>query len=74
MASRGMAQAMVANAPLVRQKFAAGFSPSPGMGMAEFDAVISIAKDLLGLAPLSDEEFELALRLSTPPECRDALQ
>jgi hypothetical protein len=70
----GMAQTMVATAPIVRQMLAAGFSPTPGMGLPEFNACVSIVEDMLGLSPLSDEEFERALRLSIPPEYREALQ
>ena len=65
----GMARVMLATAPFTRQMFAAGLSPTPGMGVAEFDACVSLVKDALGLVPLSDEAFEHALRLSTPPEC-----
>ena len=72
--SDGMAQVMVATAPLARQMFAAGLSPTPGMGVADFDACISLMKDALGLAPISDEAFEHALRISTPPEYREASQ
>lgn len=73
-ADRCMAGVMLATAPLARQMFAAGLSPTPGMGVAEFDACISLIKDALGLAPLSDKAFEHALRLSTPPEFREASQ
>jgi hypothetical protein len=71
---RQAAQFMLATAPFTRQLFAAGLSPTPGMGVAEHDACIAIIKDALGLSPLSDDEFETALRLSTPPEYREALQ
>jgi hypothetical protein len=71
---RGRAQAFLASAPLARQMFAAGLSPTPGMGVAEFDACVALVKDAIGLASLSDEEFERALRLSTPPECRETSQ
>ncbi len=71
---RDMAQAFLATAPLTRQMFAAGLSPTPGMGVAEHDACVALVKDALGLAPLSDEAFEHALRLSTPPEYREASQ
>jgi hypothetical protein len=39
---RGRAQAFLASAPLARQMFAAGLSPTPGMGVAEFDACIAL--------------------------------
>lgn len=68
------ARQFLAAAPLARLMFAAGISPTPGMGVAEFDAMISLVKDALGEAPLSDEEFEHALRLSTPPEYREVAQ
>jgi hypothetical protein len=71
---RGRAQAFLVFAPLARLMFVAGLSPTPGMGLAEFDACIVIVKDALGLARLSDEAFDHALRLSTPPECRETLQ
>ena len=71
---RDRAQAFLASAPLARRMFAAGLSPTPGMGVAEFDACVALIKDALGLASLSDEEFEHALRLSTPPECRETSQ
>jgi hypothetical protein len=74
LSDRGRAQVMVATAPLARQMFAAGLSPTPGMGVAEFDACVALVKDAIGLASLSDEEFEHALRLSTPPECRETSQ
>ncbi len=71
---RDMAQAFLATAPLARQMFVAGRSPTPGMGVAEFDACIALVKDALGLESLSDEAFERALRLSTPSEYREASQ
>jgi hypothetical protein len=73
-ANRKAAQAFLASAPLARQMFAAGLSPTPGMGVAEFDACVALVKDAIGLASVSDEEFEHALRLSTPPECRETSQ
>ncbi len=72
--SDGMAQVMVATSPFARQMFAAGYAPTPGMGVAEFHACLSLMKDALGITALSDEEFEHALRLSTPPECRETSQ
>jgi hypothetical protein len=72
--NRAAAREFIAIAPLARLMFAAGPSPEPDMGVAEFDAIISIIKDALGSSPLSDEEFERALRLSTPPECRETAQ
>jgi hypothetical protein len=74
LSDRGRAQVMVATAPLARQMFAAGLSPTPGMGVAEFDACVALVKDAIGVARLSDEEFEHALRLSTPPQCRETSQ
>ena len=38
------------------------------------DACVALVKDAIGVASLSDEEFEYALRLSTPPECRETSQ
>jgi hypothetical protein len=71
---RDRAHAFLASAPLARQMFAAGLSPTPGMGVVEFDACVALVKDAIGLASLSDDEFEHALRLSTPPECRETSQ
>ena len=68
------ARAYIDLAPFTRLMFAAGMSPTPGMGLAEFDAIVAIIKDALGITPLSDAEFEMALRLSTPPECREIAQ
>jgi hypothetical protein len=72
--NRAAAREFIRTAPLTRQMFAAGLSPTPGMGLAEFDAMMAIIKDARGIAPLSDAEFEMALRLSTPPECRETAQ
>lgn len=72
--NRTVAREFIAAAPLTRLMFAAGISPVPDMGLAEFDAIMAIIKDALGVAPLSDNEFEQALRLSTPPECRETAQ
>jgi hypothetical protein len=72
--NRAAAREFIAIAPLTRLMFAAGLSPTPGMGLAEFDAIIAIIKDALGMAGLSDEAFEHALRLSTPPEFRETAQ
>ena len=71
---RGRAQAFLVSAPLARLMFVAGLSPTPGIGVAEFDACVALVNDAIGLASLSDEEFEHALRLSTPPECRETSQ
>jgi hypothetical protein len=71
---RGMAQKILVGAPFARLMFAADHSPTPGMGVAEFDACISLMKDVLGITALSDDEFEHALRLSTPPEYRETSQ
>ena len=73
-ANREAAQAFLASAPLTRQIVAMGVSLTPGFGLAEFDACVALVKDAIGVAPLSDEEFEHALRLSTPPECRETSQ
>ncbi len=73
-ANRAVAREFLTLAPMTRSMFAAGISPTPGMGLAEFDAIIAIIKDSLGITPLSDIEFEMALRLSTPPECRETAQ
>jgi hypothetical protein len=72
--NRAAALELLAIAPFLRLMFANGFSPEPDLGLPEFDAMIAIFKDALGIAPLSDEDFEHALRLSTPPECREPLQ
>ena len=71
---RAWAHAFLEFAPLARLMFVAGLSPTPGMGVAEYDACVAIVKDAIGLASLSDGEFEHALRLSTPPECRETSQ
>lgn len=72
--NRAAAREFLKAAPLTRMMFATGFYPTPGMGLREFDAMLAIVKDALGLTPLSDEDFEQALRLSTPPECRETAQ
>jgi len=72
--NRAGAREFLAAAPLTRIMYAAGISPTPDMGINEFDAGVAILKDALGIAPLSDEEFEHALRLMTPPECRKTAQ
>ena len=66
-ANRGAALAFVASAPFGRQLVAAGAPVTPGFGVDEFDACVTLVKDAIGVGPLSDEEFEHALRLSTPP-------
>lgn len=68
---RAAARQLLATAPIVRMLIANGASISPGLGLAEFDACIALVKDAIGVARLTDEEFEHALRLSTPPECRE---
>ena len=68
------ARVYVETAAFTRLLFVAGISPTPGMGLAEHDACVAIIKDALGIARLSDAEFEHALRLSTPPECRETAQ
>jgi hypothetical protein len=65
------ARQLLATAPIVRMLIANGVSISPGLGLAEFDACIALVNDAIGVARLTDEEFEHALRLSTPPECRE---
>jgi hypothetical protein len=79
-----IAQSLIANlpaarqflqvAPFARMMIAAGFEPTPGLGVAEHDAMTAIISDALGYKRLSDEEFEQALILSTPPEYRETLQ
>jgi hypothetical protein len=73
-ADQAAARQFLAAAPLGRMAIAAGISPSPGLGVAEFDAMISLIRDAIGDARLSDAEFEHALRLSIPPECREVAQ
>jgi hypothetical protein len=73
-ANRGAVQTFLAGAPLTRELIASGISLTPGFGVVEFDACISLMKDALGITALSDEEFEYALRLSTPPEYRETSQ
>lgn len=68
------ARAWVDLAPLTRMLIANGVSREPDFGVAEFDACLAIVKDALGVMPLSDEEFEHVLRLSTPPEFRESAQ
>ena len=72
--NRAAAREFLTLAPMTRSMFAAGISPTPGMDLAEFDAIVAIIKDALGITPLSDAEFEMALRLSTPPEYRETAQ
>lgn len=73
-ADREAAQAFLASVPFTRQLVANGVSLTPGFGLAEFDACVALVKDAIGVAPLSDADFEHALRLSTPPECRETPQ
>ena len=68
---RAAARQLLAAAPLSRTLIASGISVDPDFGLAEFDACIALVKDAIGVARLTDEEFEHALRLSTPPECRE---
>jgi hypothetical protein len=72
--NRETAKGILALAPLARLDIALGAPVTPGFGLANFDACISIIKDALGITALSNEEFEYALRLSTPPEYREPLQ
>ena len=69
-ADRAAARQLVAAAPVTRMLIANGVSISPGLGLAEFDACIALVKDAIGVARLTDEEFEHALRLSIAHECR----
>jgi hypothetical protein len=55
-------------APLIRAVIAAGFEPTPGFGLAQHDAALSIYRNIAGEIELSAAEFELALRIMTPPE------
>lgn len=64
------AQQYLCSASLARLIIAHRISPTPDFGLAEHDAIIAIVKDALGIEPLSDEEFERVLLISTPPECR----
>jgi len=73
-ANREAAQAFIASVSFTRELVAASAPITPGFGVAEFDACVALVKDAIGVAPLSDEEFEHALRLSTPPECRETSQ
>jgi hypothetical protein len=73
-ANRGAAQAFIASASFTRQLVAAGAPITPGFGVDEFNACVALVKDAIGVASLSDEEFEYALRLSIPPECRETSQ
>jgi hypothetical protein len=73
-ANHATARQFLQGAPFARMMIAGGMEPTPGLGIAEFDACVALVKDAIGLAPLSDEEFEYALRLSTPPECRETSQ
>jgi len=73
-ANREAAHAFLACAPFGRVFVATGAEFTPGFGVDEFDACVALVRDAIGLAPLSDEEFEHALRLSTPPECRETSQ
>jgi hypothetical protein len=73
-ADRKAARAFVEASAFGRVLFAAGISPTPGMGLPEFDACVALVKDALGITRLSDAAFEHALRLSTPPKCRETAQ
>jgi hypothetical protein len=73
-ADRKAARAFVEASTFTRVLFAAGISPTPGMGLPEHDACVAIVKDALGITRLSDAAFEHALSLSTPPECRGTMQ
>lgn len=68
------ARIYIAMAPFARVLIEQGVHPTPGLGVENFDAVVSLIKDGLGLAALSDAAFEAAIRLATPPECRETLQ
>jgi hypothetical protein len=68
------AERVLVDEPFARLMFVAGHSTEPGVGVAEFDARISLLKDALGVTALSDEQFGDALRISTPPECRETSQ
>jgi hypothetical protein len=69
-----MARAFLNAMPLTRMMIAAGIELTPGLGLANHDAMASIMRDVLGDERLSDEEFEHALILATPPEYRETLQ
>lgn len=60
--------------PMVRKMIAAGLEATPGLGLPEHDAMFAILSDALGVERLSDEEFEQALIVSTPAECRETVQ
>lgn len=64
------AHRLLAIGPFTRQMLLQGISPTPGYGVAQHDASQAIVKDALGLAELTDAEFELALRTMTPPDYR----
>jgi len=71
---RQEAEKFVVLMSLARDMAATSLSPTRGFGLAGHDACLALLKDALGIAPLSDEEFEHALRLSTPPEYRETMQ
>jgi hypothetical protein len=69
-----MARQFLDLVPFGRMMIAAGLKTTPGFGLAEYDAMNDIIRDAIGVKRLSDEEFEHALILSTPPEYRGTLQ
>jgi hypothetical protein len=65
-----IARAILASAPFARMLIPLGIPPEPEYGYTQHDAYVAIFKDALGIIDLSDGEFELAMRIMTPPEFR----
>jgi hypothetical protein len=68
-----VARFVVANMPFTKALIEAGFFPTE-MTVELADAFSSLVLDALGDLTLSDAEFELALRISTPTEFRETAQ
>ncbi len=66
-----VARKFIDSALLGRVLVGLGISPVPDFGLDNFDACVAILKDGLGIAYLSDAQFEQAMRLATPPEFRE---
>lgn len=67
------ARMILDTAPLTRVLIEQGLAPVPDCGLENHDAVIRLIEDGLGLATLTDAEFESAIRLATPPEFRETV-
>ena len=69
-----VARMFIETAPFTRILIELGLPPTPGLGRDNHDAIVNLIKDALGIVSLSDAEFEHAIGLATPPECRETVQ